>query len=156
MRSSAGEAALAIPALLYRYADAIDSGSFAEAATLFEHASLLVEGRRIQGPAAMEAMWRRWVRIYEDGTPRTRHLISNPCIELDADLKGASCRSQWTLLQKAGAAMPLQLLATGRHHDRFAYVDGHWRFIERCYAGIDLAGDLSAHLLLPPEGGKGN
>jgi 3-phenylpropionate/cinnamic acid dioxygenase small subunit len=155
MKGEAGEPALAIPALLYRYADAIDAGRFDEAAALFDHGSVLVEGRRLQGRAALVAMWRRWVRLYEDGTPRTRHLITNPSIELDADRLGASCHSQWTLLHQAGDAQPLRLLATGRHHDRFACVDGHWRFTERCYAGIDLAGDMSAHLLLPPHGGKG-
>lgn len=145
--------ALEIPNLLYRYADAIDAGRFDEAASLFDHGAVLVQGRRIEGREVIAAMWRRWVRRYPDGTPRTRHLVTNPLIELSEDGLAARCRSQWTLLQ-ATDNLPLQVVATGRYDDRFALLDGRWHFTERRYAGIDLNGDTSAHLLQPAKSGK--
>jgi hypothetical protein len=40
----------------------------------------------------------------------------------------------------------LQIIASGRYHDRFARVDGHWRFTFRDYSMFDFQGDLSQHL----------
>jgi hypothetical protein len=34
------------------------------------------------------------------------------------------------------------------------YLDGSWHFTERRYAGVDLSGDMSAHLLQSVKGGK--
>lgn len=146
------DAAIAIPNLLYRYADHIDAGDFLGAARLFRHGALISQGERIEGQEAIAAMWRGWVRLYADGTPRTRHLITNPIIELAPDGETAQCRSQWTVLQ-ATEGFPLQPIATGRYHDRFARIEGEWHFTERRYAPIDLAGDMSAHLLQQPGGG---
>jgi 3-phenylpropionate/cinnamic acid dioxygenase small subunit len=145
--------ALEIPNLLYRYADAIDAGRFEEAAALFDHGAVVVQGQRIEGREAIASMWRRWVRLYPDNTPRTRHLVTNPLIELADDSLTARCRSQWTLLQ-ATDALPLQVVATGRYYDCFVYLDGRWHFTERRYAGVDLSGDMSAHLLQSVKGGK--
>ena len=149
--SASACAALEIPNLLYRYADAIDAGRFDDAAALFDQGAVLVQGQRIQGREAIAAMWRRWVRLYPDGTPRTRHLVTNPQIELSDDGLTARCRSQWTLLQAADN-LPLQVVATGRYDDRFALLEGRWHFTERRYAGMDLMGDVSAHLLRNVKG----
>ena len=149
--SASACAALEIPNLLYRYADAIDAGRFDDAAALFDQGAVLVQGQRIQGREAIAAMWRRWVRLYPDGTPRTRHLVTNPLIELSDDGLTARCRSQWTLLQAADN-LPLQVVATGRYDDRFALLEGRWHFTERRYAGMDLMGDVSAHLLRNVKG----
>jgi hypothetical protein len=114
---------------------------------------VVVQGQRIEGREAIASMWRRWVRLYPDNTPRTRHLVTNPLIELADDSLTARCRSQWTLLQ-ATDALPLQVVATGRYYDCFVYLDGRWHFTERRYAGVDLSGDMSAHLLQSVKGGK--
>lgn len=147
------DAAIEIPNLLYRYADAIDAGRLDDAAALFDHGAVVAGGKRIEGRDALVALWRNWIRLYPDGTPRTRHLVTNPLIEIADDGVGACCRSQWTLLQ-ATAHFPLQVVATGRYDDRFAQIEGHWHFAERIYAGVDLAGDTSAHMLLPLGGNK--
>ena len=149
--SARSNPALEIPNLLYRYADAIDAGRFEEAAALFDHGAVVVQGQRIEGRDAIAAMWRRWVRLYPDGTPRTRHLVTNPLIELSDDGFTARCRSQWTLLQ-ATDTLPLQVVGTGRYDDHLALFDGRWYFTERRYAGVDLSGDMSAHLLQPVKG----
>lgn len=137
--------ALAIPNLLYGYAQAIDAADFSGAADLFRHGHVVVGGHKISGAAQIADMWRSWVQLYADGTPMTRHLITNPIIELDDTGQGASCRSQYTILQ-ATPGLPLQVIATGRYHDRFEMIDGEWCFTERNYAQMDLVGETSHHL----------
>ncbi|TAM33566.1 MAG: nuclear transport factor 2 family protein [Rhodanobacter sp.] len=139
--------------LLYRYVDAIDTARFDDAAMLFDHGAVVAGGKRIEGRQAIAALWRSWVRLYPDGMPHTRHLVTNPLVELDNDGARARCHSQWTLLQ-ATTAFPLQVVATGRYDDRFIRVDGHWHFAERIYLGVDLVGDTSAHMLLPLGGNQ--
>ena len=147
------DAAIEIPNLLYRYADAIDAGQFDDAAVLFDHGAVLAGGKRIEGRQALAELWRSWIRLYPDGTPSTRHLVTNPMLEIAEDGSSARCRSQWTLLQ-ATTQFPLQVVATGRYDDRFARIAGRWCFTERIYAGVDLAGDTSAHMLLPLGGNQ--
>lgn len=142
-----GDAAIEIPNLLYRYANAMDAGRFDEAAALFDHGAVVMGKQRIQGRAAIADAWRRWVRVYPDGTLRTRHLITNPIIELADDGASARCGSQWTVMQ-ATDEFPFQVVATGRYDDSLARIDGRWCFTERIYAGIDLHGDMSAHTIL--------
>lgn len=146
-------AAIAIPNLLYTYADRMDAGDSAGAARMFRHGGIVSAGNRVAGEEAIVALWQGWTRIYEDRTPRTRHITTNPIIELSADGETATCRSQWTALQ-ATPGYPLQIVATGRYHDRLARIHGEWCFTERDYAQIDLAGDLRAHLLRPLADGE--
>lgn len=140
-------AALDIPNLLYRYADLFDAGDFVGAARLFNHSVIIAGDHALKGEDAIVAMWSGMVRLYPDGTPRTRHLTTNPIITVAADGQTAECRSQWTVLQ-ATDSLPLQVVATGRYQDRFGVIDGQWQFLERKYLQIDLSGDLSAHLLV--------
>ena len=48
-------------------------------------------------------------------------------------------------MYQATPALPLQCVITGRYHDTFEKVDGHWRFCDRLIIG-DLVGDLTQHL----------
>jgi 3-phenylpropionate/cinnamic acid dioxygenase small subunit len=149
-------AALEIPNLLYRCAEAFDAGRFDEAAALFDHGRLVASDQVVQGREAIVAFWRRWVRLYGDGTPRTRHLIHNPIIEWAPDGTSARCRSVWTLWQQVQPGEPPRLLATGRYEDTLGAIDGSWCFLERRYAGIDMAGPMASHLLRPlAEGVEG-
>ena len=141
--------AIDIPNLLYRYADLIDAAEFDAAAALFDHGHLIAAGERVEGREAICAMWRTFMKLHADGTPRSRHLITNPIIELAADGQTAVCRSQWTVLQ-AVEDYPLQPVATGRYLDKLALMDGTWAFTERNYLQIDLMGDVSEHLLTVP------
>ncbi|GLR66069.1 hypothetical protein GCM10010909_07470 [Acidocella aquatica] len=138
-------AAIAIPNLLYTYAELFDAGDFPGAARLFNHGALVIGGQRIAGEEAIAELWRGWVQLYAGGSPRTRHLTTNPIITLAPDGNAASCRSQWTVLQ-ATEAYALQIVATGRYEDKFQHMDGEWRFTERLYARVDFTGDTSAHL----------
>ena len=49
-------------------------------------------------------------------------------------------------MHQATEALPLQPIIGGRYFDRFAKVDGVWRFTERRME-MELFGNLSAHLL---------
>lgn len=141
-------AALEIPALLAQYADAFDAGDFEGAARMFEGGCVEVEGREISGADQIVSMWLSFVKLYEDGTPKTRHLVTNPAITLSDDGTAARCLSQWTVLQQAPGAV-LTIVGTGRYDDQFRYDGSRWRFHRRTYASVDFWGDASAHLKNP-------
>ena len=141
----APDPAIAIPNLLYRYAMLFDDGDLTGAAALFDHGHIVAGEHRLSGAADIVAMWQGWVQLY-DGRPRTRHITTNPIIDLANDGLSARCQSQWTVIQAAPGLL-LQVVATGRYDDRFAVIDGLWQFTERHYVGTDLVGDTSAHLI---------
>lgn len=133
--------------LLYRYAEYMDTGDLAAAASLFQHARIRVGGSGDGTVAAsvMLAFWKAAVVLYPDGTPRTKHVVTNPIIEVDEEAGTAGCRSYYTVLQQTDD-FPLQVIVCGRYHDRFERVDDMWRFCFRDYTLIDLVGDVRHHL----------
>jgi 3-phenylpropionate/cinnamic acid dioxygenase small subunit len=133
--------------LLHRYAEYMDSGDFARAASMFEHAVLRVgaDDDATTDAAGMLQFWTNLVIRYRDGTPRTKHVVTNPIIEVEENFGIATCRSYYTVLQQTDD-FPLQVIVSGRYHDRFERVDGNWRFSYRDYSMMDLIGDLSHHL----------
>lgn len=131
--------------LLYRYAEYIDTGDLAGAAALFEHARIRVRGEDTVDAAGILAIWKSLILMHPDGTPRTKHVVSNPIIEVDEAAGTARCRSYYTVLQQA-EELPLQTIVAGRYHDRFDLVDGNWRFAYRDLTWIDMVGDVSHHL----------
>lgn len=143
--------------LLYRYAEYMDTGDLAGAASLFQHARIRVggSGEGIVDASVMLAFWKAAVVLYPDGTPRTKHVVTNPIIEVDEAAGTASCRSYYTVLQQT-EDFPLQAIVAGRYRDRFEHVDGLWRYCFRDYTLIDLVGDLSHHLRRPIAPDPGN
>ena len=140
--------ALEITNLIYRFNELIDSGDLAGATGLFRHAQLkLVTSDALQGYEACLALLQRVVILYPDGTPKTKHVVTNPIIEIDEVAGTATSRSQYTVFQ-ATDKIPLQVIAAGRYHDQFEYVDVKWRFTYRDYTLFDLRGDTSQHLNL--------
>lgn len=138
--------ALEITNLLYRYAELMDSGDLPAVAALFRHARVKAgEKGELQDEAGMLALWRRHVKIHPCGTPRTKHVITNPILEINEAENSASCRSYYTVLQGTDT-LPLQVVGAGRYHDEFERVDGVWRFSFRDYTLFDLQGDLRDHL----------
>jgi 3-phenylpropionate/cinnamic acid dioxygenase small subunit len=131
--------------LLYRYAERMDAGDFAGAADLFRHARIhLGDGGSVDADGVL-AIWEENVVRYECGTPRTKHVTTNPIVEVDEAAGTATVRSYYTVFQQVGDT-PLQPIIAGRYHDRFERVDGEWRFTDRDYSMTDLIGDLSRHL----------
>jgi 3-phenylpropionate/cinnamic acid dioxygenase small subunit len=138
--------------LLYRYAECIDAGDLAGAAALFEHARIRIGGSdaeqdTIDAPRLL-GIWKSLIVLHPDGTPRTKHVTTNPIIEIDEQAGTASCRSYYTVLQQTDE-LGLQTIVTGRYHDRFERVDGRWRFCYRDLTLIDMVGDVSHHLAYP-------
>lgn len=141
--------AVEITNLLYRYCELMDGGRLEDVAALFRHARVKVSGSEaLAGEAEMLDLWRRHVVIYSDGTPRTKHLVSNPIVEIDEPGSRAKVRSYYSVYQ-ATEGFPLQLIAAGRYHDEFERHEGRWRFAFRDYTLFDLKGDLSRHLKMP-------
>ena len=138
----------AVTNLLYRYAELMDAGRFEDLeAELFARARFTVApppADPIDG-AAMAALIIATTIRHADGTPRTRHVITNPIVEIDRSAGTATCRSYYTVFQQTDRLL-LQPIAAGRYHDRFSRSEGGWHFTERDYTMLDMIGDVSQHL----------
>jgi 3-phenylpropionate/cinnamic acid dioxygenase small subunit len=142
---------LEITELLYRYAELIDAGDFDGVGRLLARstfggpASASVSGA--DNIAKLFAMTTR--RYPEHGnTPRTRHLVLNPVVELSGDGTAAT-RSTFCVMQDT-ETVSIQPIVVGRYYDAFARDDQGWYFTER-KVDIQMLGDVSAHLMVDPS-----
>jgi hypothetical protein len=133
---------VAIAALLHEYAFRLDAGDLDGVAALFEHAELgsTQHDRRYRGTQEARTIYADLI-LYDDGTPRTMHQITNVAVQVDGDR--ATSRCYFTVLAVTGEG--LHPILAGAYHDRFEYVDGVWRFAERIF-DPRLVGDLSGHM----------
>jgi hypothetical protein len=145
MDKSPGEA---IATLLYTYAERIDAGDFGGVADVFGHATLTFEGfgDAVSGQNEIRSLYERTTRRYEDGTPRTKHVMTNVMVDVGDDGSSATSRSYFTVLQAVPGALALQPVIAGRYHNAYACVDGMWRFVS-VHIIIDLMGELGHHML---------
>jgi 3-phenylpropionate/cinnamic acid dioxygenase small subunit len=137
----------AIENLIATYAELVDDGDFAGLGAMLADATFTGSGAPVSGPDAIEKMFRDMLIVYDDGTPRTRHVTTNVAIEADEKAGTAVSRAYFTVLQ-ALPGMALQPIVSGRYRDRFECCDGQWRFAERRVL-VDLVGDVSRHLRNP-------
>jgi len=152
MPDGAGASERAIEHLLYAYAERIDQGDLDGVAELFAHGRIrgVADGPPetvFEGRDGVRAMYGASVRLYADGTPRTKHLTTNLQIEVDEQAGTARSRAYYSVTQ-ATDALPLQLIVTGRYEDTFHRVDGRWEFDTRVMH-VDQVGDVSHHLKYP-------
>jgi 3-phenylpropionate/cinnamic acid dioxygenase small subunit len=137
----------AINTLLMTYAEHVDGGRFAEVGAMFEHAMYRIEHAdrgdvsAYQGAEQVQAFCEQ-TRLYADGTPRTKHVVTNVAIDVDGDR--ARARSYVTVFQQTDV-LPLQPIASGRYLDAFERVGNRWRFADRLITGF-LLGDRSQHV----------
>ena len=137
----------AIRDLVVAYAERLDAGDLDGVAALFEHGQFRSTRRAepLVGRDAVRLLYAP-VIIYDDGTPRTKHVLGN--IQVEVSRSGgaptATARCTFTVLQ-AAPGRPLRAILGGRYHDRFELADGRWRFTERT-VHPDLVGDLSEHM----------
>lgn len=134
--------------LLYLYAEKIDGGDFDGVAELFAQADIVAPAHNstVSGRDAVLAMYEYSTRLYADsGTPKTRHIISNVIIDMEAGANTARARSCYTVLQ-ATESLALQPIISGRYRDELSKRDGKWHFSRR-EMHVDLVGELSQHLL---------
>jgi 3-phenylpropionate/cinnamic acid dioxygenase small subunit len=134
----------AIQNLIVTYAELVDDGDFAGLGALLAGATFTGTGAPVSGPEAIEKMFRDMLIVYDDGTPRTKHVTTNVAIEVDEEAGTAVSRAYFTVLQ-ALPGLALQTIVSGRYRDRFERRDGRWRFTER-RVRVDLTGDVSRHL----------
>jgi 3-phenylpropionate/cinnamic acid dioxygenase small subunit len=145
--NSAGDAAAscrAIENLIAACAELVDDGDFAAVGELLAHASFTGAAGTVRGREEMEEMLVDRLIIYEDGTPRTKHLITNVAIEVDEAAGTAVARSYFTILQALPGEQP-RVIVSGRYSDRFERQHESWRFVERRVRS-DLLGDTSGHI----------
>ena len=134
--------------LMFLYARRIDQGDFEGVAELFRYAQIEPPaGEPVVGYDAVLAMYQNATRLYEDGTPKTKHLTTNLAITINGNK--AQADSYFTVMQ-ALPDFPLQAIISGRYEDTFEQVDDVWRFSSRRMFP-ELLGDLSNHLLFNLE-----
>ena len=138
----------AIENLIATYAELVDDGDFAGVGALLADATFTGGAGSVCGRDAIEKMLRDGLIVYDDGTPRTKHVTTNVAIEVDEEAGTAVSRSYFTALQ-ALPDLALQPIVSGRYHDRFERRDRQWRFAER-RVQTDLVGDVSRHLRRGP------
>lgn len=134
----------AIESLIAAYAERVDDGDFAAVGELLADATFSGSAGTVKGRQAIEKMLVDRLILYEDGTPRTKHLVTNVAIDVDEVAGTAVARSYVTILQALPGAQP-QVIVSGRYSDRFERREGRWRFVER-HVQSDLVGDTSRHV----------
>jgi ketosteroid isomerase-like protein len=133
-----------IRALLNAYCARLDAGDFDGVADLFRDGVFRSpRGTNLVGAAAVRSQYDAVIR-YDDGTPRTKHVLGTIIVEVDEDGGTAGARCAFTVFQHAPDT-PLQPVLTGRYHDQFERVEGTWVWRER-FVHPDLEGDLSRHM----------
>ncbi len=137
----------AIRALVVAYAEALDAGDLDGVAGLFAlgefHSAR--DGSVRRGRDEVRRMYDSVV-LYDDGTPRTKHVLGNVVVDVDESNGSATASCTFTVMQAAPGS-PLQPVLAGRYVDRFARSGqaGEWRFTERT-VHPELMGDLSTHM----------
>ncbi|MCV7282012.1 nuclear transport factor 2 family protein [Mycolicibacterium flavescens] len=137
---------LAVTELLYRYAELIDAGDFDGVGRLLGRGNFM----GVAGADAIAGLFAATTRRYPEhgNTPRTRHLVLNPIVEIGAD-RTATARSTFCVVQHT-EAVSLQPIVVGRYADAFGCDDGGWHFTER-RVEVEMVGDVSAHLMVDPH-----
>jgi len=135
---------LAITELLYRYAELIDAGDFDGVGGLLGKGTFM----GVEGAAKIGNLFAKTTRRYPEqgNTPRTRHLVLNPIVDVDGDT--ATARSTFCVVQQT-ETIALQPIVVGRYADTFARGESGWYFIERM-VDVQMIGDVSDHLMIDP------
>ncbi|HET6733525.1 nuclear transport factor 2 family protein [Mycobacterium sp.] len=140
---------LAITELLYRYAELIDAGDFDGVGRLLARATFGGSGPQgASGAENIAKLFGATTRRYpgHGNTPRTRHLVLNPIVDLTDNT--AVARSTFCVIQNT-ETVPLQPIVVGRYLDTFSCDDAGWYFTSR-RVDVEMIGDISAHLMIDP------
>lgn len=136
---------LAIHELLYRYAELVDAGDFEGVGALLARGSFA----GVEGAGPIAKLFAATTKRYPEhgNSPRTRHLVLNPIVEIDGDT--AAARSTFCVVQ-ATETVPLQPIVVGRYADTFGRDESGWYFTARGVE-VEQIGDISAHLVVSPR-----
>jgi 3-phenylpropionate/cinnamic acid dioxygenase small subunit len=143
------DSALDITNLIYSYAELIDAGDLDAVAALFEHGRICgVENGPPEtvftGAAGVRKLYDMATRLYEDGTPKTKHNTTNVRLEID-EAQGTARSTSYYCVTQATPELPLQVIVTGHYKDTFHRFDDAWWFDTRIMF-VDQVGDVSHHL----------
>jgi 3-phenylpropionate/cinnamic acid dioxygenase small subunit len=143
------DSARQVESLVYSYAERLDEGDLDGVAALFEHGRICgIEGGPPEtvftGTTGVRRMYAMAILLYDDGTPKTKHLTSNVQIDVD-DEAGTARASAYYCVTQATPELPLQVIVTGHYRDTFHRIDGSWWFDTRTMY-VDQIGDTSHHL----------
>ena len=141
---------VAILKLINSYSFTLDSGDLDGFLDLFAHGEWTFDqGRPNRGRQELFDNVVSRVILYQDGTPRTRHVSTNVDIEIDEQTGRATCQRYVTVFQQTDE-LPLQVIYSGHYHDEFIRRNGAWHF-SSCTIRNPLFGDLSHHLRPGPN-----
>lgn len=143
------DAAREIENLVYTYAERLDAGDLDGVAELFEHGRIcgIEDGAPetvFTGTIGVRHMYELATRLYDDGTPKTKHLTTNLRLDID-EAAGTASGSAYYCVTQSTPDLPLQAIVTGRYKDTFHRLDGRWWFDTRIMF-VDQVGDTSHHL----------
>src|ERR1700689_4068583 len=85
--------------LIATYAELVDDGDFSAVGLLLADATFTGAAGSVSGRDSIEKMLRDNVIVYDDGTPCTKHLVTNLAIDLNEEGDTAVSRSYFTALQ---------------------------------------------------------
>lgn len=143
------DAAREIENLVYTYAERIDAGDLDGVAALFAHGRIcgIQDGPPdtvFEGTARVRQLYEMATRLYDDGTPKTKHFTTNLRLYVDEGT-GTAHASAYYCVTQATAVLPLQIIVTGRYRDTFHRIGETWWFDTRIMF-VDQTGDTSHHL----------
>ena len=109
------------------YCHALDSGRFADVASLFaDDAVWTTDYGEAKGPKAIEEMFRSVVPLKGEG-PQRKHYITNIIIRIDGDTARAT--SDYLVVREGdGGLLPVM---GGRYKDDFVKHGDEWRFARK-------------------------
>jgi hypothetical protein len=126
------------------YCFAIDDGRLDDFAALFRDGTwYLSEDAPLRGTASV-AKWLHENVVLYNGTPATRHMVSNIAIDFQ-DANNATAKSYVILFQSVPGNAPM-VMFQGKYRDTFVGSDGAWRFLDRRVQADGAATDFSTHL----------
>jgi hypothetical protein len=133
-----------ISALIFKYPDLVDTGDLHGIADLFARATVRSGDLIFTGRDELLTLWTNAVRTYDNGRTFTKHLVTNVVVNIDDGMRTATAKSYVTVIQAKPPELPLQLISSSRHYDRFECDQDGWYFVERVDVP-DLQGDLTYH-----------
>ena len=135
----------AIENLLFQYARYVDTAKYAELGKLFAGAKVTANKHAgvIEGEDQVREYWKMSNKRFEDGTPRTHHVVTN--LEFEEPTAGRILLKSCFTVFQATDRLPMQPIAAGRYHDEFHKTNGKWHFFTK-HIEVTMLGDMSQHM----------
>lgn len=138
---------IAIERLILEFAYRFDTGDIDGATAVIGRGSLrYLAGQDVIAEAHNPEEIRRLVgsaQLFDDGTPRTQHVITNIRIDVN-ESRTAAASSSYVMVMQAADDRSLQMIAAGNYHDRFEKSADGWHFSERVARLQDAVGRAAA------------